>query len=415
MAANHDRKNDDCYFYFYSTCTKGDDCPFRHCEAALGTETVCPAWKEGNCLKKTCKFRHMESRKNRSQIPCYWENQPTGCRKPHCVFLHSRPRAAIPDVLGAQRAPGLILPVPAPVVAPEAAALVVAQGAKQPDLTATLPQGIEPVVVNFDEGMYWDTGYPPPDLHQSGMASESDNESTFGTPQKSRPALRALQVRGQSLQKKGVDAAETIQVKTLAQIRQEKAARHAAAVPVTSTEEVDSSVTADFERMREEQLLKRILGVSEVYTVMQGDLMHDDVVDLREKLARKRKYDAAEDCDQPEPKQIRTEEAKQIARTRIKRPSFKERSRTTALDKDAMQPYQATLAVNKRAVVDQETAVSSSTPDMEPPAVRSHATVDVSSHLDDDLLGEDDDLTALDSMDNDADLLDESDDVLVLT
>ncbi|CAN8026719.1 unnamed protein product, partial [Ixodes persulcatus] len=106
MAANHDRKNDDCYFYFYSTCTKGDDCPFRHCEAALGTETVCPAWKEGNCLKKTCKFRHMESRKNRSQIPCYWENQPSGCRKPHCVFLHSRPRAAIPDVLGQQRAQG---------------------------------------------------------------------------------------------------------------------------------------------------------------------------------------------------------------------------------------------------------------------------------------------------------------------
>lgn len=170
MAANHDRKNDDCYFYFYSTCTKGDDCPFRHCEAALGTETVCPAWKEGNCLKKSCKFRHMESRKNRSQIPCYWENQPTGCRKPHCVFLHSRPRAAIPDVLGAQRAPGLILPVPAPVVAPEAATLVVAPGAKQPDLTATLPQAIEPVVVNFDEGVYWEAGFPP-DLRQSSMAS----------------------------------------------------------------------------------------------------------------------------------------------------------------------------------------------------------------------------------------------------
>uniref|UniRef100_A0A6B0V1J2 C3H1-type domain-containing protein n=1 Tax=Ixodes ricinus TaxID=34613 RepID=A0A6B0V1J2_IXORI len=160
MAANHDRKNDDCYFYFYSTCTKGDDCPFRHCEAALGTETVCPAWKEGNCLKKTCKFRHMESRKNRSQIPCYWENQPSGCRKPHCVFLHSRPRAAIPDVLGQQRAQGLILPVPAPVVASPAeaaaaaAAMVVAAGPKQPDLTATLPQAIEPVVVNFDEGRH---------------------------------------------------------------------------------------------------------------------------------------------------------------------------------------------------------------------------------------------------------------------
>lgn len=167
MAANHDRKNDDCYFYFYSTCTKGDDCPFRHCEAALGTETVCPAWKEGNCLKKTCKFRHMESRKNRSQIPCYWENQPSGCRKPHCVFLHSRPRAAIPDVLGQQRAQGFVAS-PAEAAA-AAAAMVVAAGPKQPDLTATLPQAIEPVVVNFDEGTYWDTSMAP-NLLQSSMA-----------------------------------------------------------------------------------------------------------------------------------------------------------------------------------------------------------------------------------------------------
>lgn len=52
----------------------------------------------------------------------------------------------------------VILPVPAPVVASPAeaaaaaAAMVVAAGPKQPDLTATLPQAIEPVVVNFDEG-----------------------------------------------------------------------------------------------------------------------------------------------------------------------------------------------------------------------------------------------------------------------
>ena len=27
--------------------------------------------------------------KDRSQIECYWETQPGGCRKPHCVFKHS--------------------------------------------------------------------------------------------------------------------------------------------------------------------------------------------------------------------------------------------------------------------------------------------------------------------------------------
>lgn len=30
--------------------------------------------------------------KNRKAIPCYWEKQPTGCRKPYCAFLHTKPR-----------------------------------------------------------------------------------------------------------------------------------------------------------------------------------------------------------------------------------------------------------------------------------------------------------------------------------
>ena len=30
--------------------------------------------------------------KNRSDIPCYWESQPSGCLKPHCSFLHTKPR-----------------------------------------------------------------------------------------------------------------------------------------------------------------------------------------------------------------------------------------------------------------------------------------------------------------------------------
>ena len=30
--------------------------------------------------------------KNRKEIPCYWENQPAGCQKAHCVFNHEKPR-----------------------------------------------------------------------------------------------------------------------------------------------------------------------------------------------------------------------------------------------------------------------------------------------------------------------------------
>ncbi|XP_028854052.1 zinc finger CCCH domain-containing protein 11A [Denticeps clupeoides] len=83
---------DDCYFYYYSTCAKGDRCPFRHCEAAMGSEVVCTLWQENSCFRKICKYRHMEIKKNRKEIPCYWENQPAGCQKPHCAFHHEKPR-----------------------------------------------------------------------------------------------------------------------------------------------------------------------------------------------------------------------------------------------------------------------------------------------------------------------------------
>ncbi|XP_070694876.1 zinc finger CCCH domain-containing protein 11A isoform X2 [Pempheris klunzingeri] len=83
---------DDCYFFYYSTCTKGDSCPFRHCEAAMGNETVCNLWQEGRCFRTVCKFRHMEITKNRKEISCYWENQTAGCQKPHCAFFHEKPR-----------------------------------------------------------------------------------------------------------------------------------------------------------------------------------------------------------------------------------------------------------------------------------------------------------------------------------
>ncbi|XP_078277128.1 zinc finger CCCH domain-containing protein 11A isoform X2 [Rhinoraja longicauda] len=85
-------QGDDCYFYFYSTCAKGDTCLFRHCEAALGNETICTLWQEGRCFRQVCKFRHMEIDKRRNEIPCYWEKQLTGCTKLNCAFHHSKPR-----------------------------------------------------------------------------------------------------------------------------------------------------------------------------------------------------------------------------------------------------------------------------------------------------------------------------------
>lgn len=92
------QSNNDCYFYYNSECSKGDFCPFRHEPAAIFQETVCSFWMQGKCTKINCSFRHsmdainnhVKSEKNRSQIKCFWESQPTGCTKApgHCPFMH---------------------------------------------------------------------------------------------------------------------------------------------------------------------------------------------------------------------------------------------------------------------------------------------------------------------------------------
>ncbi|XP_015515503.2 uncharacterized protein LOC107221125 isoform X1 [Neodiprion lecontei] len=92
LQMEHSQKNTDCYFFYYSTCLKGDACAFRHEPSALGCETMCSYWQSGNCLNEHCNFRHMELKKNRKSIACYWETQPGGCRKPHCCFMHKNAR-----------------------------------------------------------------------------------------------------------------------------------------------------------------------------------------------------------------------------------------------------------------------------------------------------------------------------------
>lgn len=51
---------------------------------------MCPKWQTGQCVQVNCPKRHMIIEKARNQIQCYWENKPSGCRKPHCVFRHSK-------------------------------------------------------------------------------------------------------------------------------------------------------------------------------------------------------------------------------------------------------------------------------------------------------------------------------------
>ncbi|XP_031781520.1 zinc finger CCCH domain-containing protein 11A isoform X2 [Nasonia vitripennis] len=102
MEKNH--KNTDCYFFYYSTCTKGDSCAYRHEASALGCETVCSYWQQGSCLNQHCNFRHMDIKKNRKVIPCYWEKFPTGCKKPHCPFLHRLNRSGVPNPIESVKA-----------------------------------------------------------------------------------------------------------------------------------------------------------------------------------------------------------------------------------------------------------------------------------------------------------------------
>lgn len=83
---------------------------------------MCQKWMDGLCYDKKCKNRHMFIKvcsisdrsyrsvkltqnwlsfvrpsifflfhqKNRSRIPCFFETQPNGCKKTHCVFKHNQ-------------------------------------------------------------------------------------------------------------------------------------------------------------------------------------------------------------------------------------------------------------------------------------------------------------------------------------
>ncbi|XP_033751303.1 zinc finger CCCH domain-containing protein 11A-like isoform X2 [Pecten maximus] len=95
--------NDDCFYFYTSTCAKGDDCAYRHCEAARNSTMTCVFWKQNKCKSTECPYRHSEMIKpimqNKAELPCYFETIASGCTRSSCPFKHLKPRP--PKVLKA--------------------------------------------------------------------------------------------------------------------------------------------------------------------------------------------------------------------------------------------------------------------------------------------------------------------------
>ncbi|KAK7098861.1 zinc finger CCCH domain-containing protein 11A-like isoform X2 [Littorina saxatilis] len=169
---------DDCYFYYYSSCAKGALCPFRHVEAAQGNEVTCANWQAGMCYRPNCRFRHMEIQVDRSQIPCFWENQPTGCVKPHCVFKHFKPKSGAPPTPATtESTPNTVAavpPVPPAKIMQKISPAVALEVEEASGISAANPASsssghsspvVQPIIVNpFEEDS---------DMDSSGNASNS--------------------------------------------------------------------------------------------------------------------------------------------------------------------------------------------------------------------------------------------------
>ncbi|XP_060897568.1 zinc finger CCCH domain-containing protein 11A [Labrus mixtus] len=224
---------DDCYFFYYSNCSKGDSCPFRHCEAAMGNETVCNLWQEGRCFRTVCKFRHMEITKNRKEISCYWENQMAGCQKPHCAFFHEKPRYIDGMLVPADKsqikseelpqeepAPAPAAPLPTAAANPQLRGVIKTE-AQEPVPSPTHP----PVVIN------------PADDDED----EDDQFSEEGEDGKVGPSPRKLQKSGDSL---------NFGVSTLEEIRLRKALKASMKRAGYPIQTADASTNGEKENIR---------------------------------------------------------------------------------------------------------------------------------------------------------------------
>ncbi|XP_041472805.1 zinc finger CCCH domain-containing protein 11A-like isoform X1 [Lytechinus variegatus] len=267
---------DDCYFFYYSTCTKGPSCPYRHVEAARGNEVTCINWKQGYCFRPNCAFRHMEITKNRSEIACFWESQPSGCQKPHCPFKHVNKTTS---ESGPASSTSLINKIPT-IVGPVTKPLPPAVSPATPVTTMVAPSVQTPPTLSVDDLQGLPTVNP---VVVHPMDSEDDESlgtmSTDGSPGKKvilspiRPSLgqeRLSQLRQTTIRptigaRPVISQAEkprSFGIKTLAEIRREKNIERGHVEEEEIEEDKEMEEEGDMEEEMFPPLSRRIIAVS---------------------------------------------------------------------------------------------------------------------------------------------------------
>lgn len=84
---------EDCYYFLYSNCKRGDTCIYRHCLEAKASTKLCPEWDNTKKCELNCPLRHSyyHLQKKRSSDMCYFEETPQGCTKQFCEYRHKDP------------------------------------------------------------------------------------------------------------------------------------------------------------------------------------------------------------------------------------------------------------------------------------------------------------------------------------
>ncbi|KAL6070426.1 Zinc finger CCCH domain-containing protein 17 [Balamuthia mandrillaris] len=82
----------DCHFFVAGEhgCSKGQECEFRHSQAAKDNPKVCKFWLQEDCLNPDCKFRHptLPRQKDGSRTFCYYQSTGQCTRRAVCAFYH---------------------------------------------------------------------------------------------------------------------------------------------------------------------------------------------------------------------------------------------------------------------------------------------------------------------------------------
>lgn len=88
-----DKSTEDCYYFLYSVCKKGESCTYRHNPTSRQNTILCESWERSRKCRDDCPYRHSyyHFQKKRADDYCFWEDKETGCTKEFCEFRHRNP------------------------------------------------------------------------------------------------------------------------------------------------------------------------------------------------------------------------------------------------------------------------------------------------------------------------------------